>query len=153
MRSTSPQHTEAFGAQLAASLPERKDGPVIVYLSGDLGAGKTTFAKGFIHGRGVTEEVRSPTYALVEAYEQAGLTLLHLDLYRLRDPSELALLGLRDWARAGNVWLVEWPEKGGADLPAPDVRIVLSVAADAHLIEPVAASAFGRTWLEGVNTT
>jgi tRNA threonylcarbamoyladenosine biosynthesis protein TsaE len=152
IRSTQPRDTEAFGVQLATSLLPRADAPVVVHLTGDLGAGKTTLAKGFVRGCGIAELVRSPTYALLESYEAPGLTVLHLDLYRLRDPSELEALGLRDWARPGHVWLIEWPEKGGAKLPAPDLRIALSVMGDAHEIGVAASSPFGQTWLARINT-
>src|SRR5687767_11725070 len=119
--SASPEQTEAFGAQLAESLPARAGLPVIIYLTGDLGAGKTTFAKGFVRGCGIADAVHSPTYALFEPYEGKSVTVVHLDLYRLQDPAELDALGLRDWARSGTVWLIEWPAKGGAKLPLPDL--------------------------------
>jgi tRNA threonylcarbamoyladenosine biosynthesis protein TsaE len=151
-RSTSPEQTEAFGARLAASLPPRSDAPAVVYLTGDLGAGKTTLAKGFIRGRGIADAVRSPTFALLEPYEMPGLTVLHLDLYRVLDASELEPLGLRDWALPGHVWIVEWPEKGGSKLPPPDLRIVLSVGPDAHVIDACAASSFGQAWIGLANT-
>lgn len=146
-RAATAAETAAFGEKLATVLSVRRDAPVVLHLKGDLGAGKTTLAQGFARGVGVADPVRSPTYALMEPYETAGITMLHLDLYRLRDPSELDALGLRDWARPGVVWLVEWPEKGGDRLPAPDVRITLTVEPSAHRIAAAAASVFGETWL------
>jgi len=133
-------------------LPLRNDAAAVVYLSGDLGSGKTTLAKGFARGCGIRDTVRSPTYALLEPYEGPGMTVLHLDLYRLRDPAELEPLGLRDWAGPGHVWLVEWPEKGGSKLPPPDLQLVLSVAGDAHIVTASAVSLFGRSWLERIDT-
>ena len=150
--SRSPEQTEAFGAQLAKSLPARGGRPAIIYLTGDLGAGKTTFAKGFVRGCSIADAVRSPTYALFEPYEGKDITVVHLDLYRLRDPSELEALGLRDWARAGTVWLIEWPAKGGAKLPLPDVEIVLQVHTEAHELTLTAISPFGAAWLNALNT-
>lgn len=144
------QQTAALGEQLAASLPPRADAAVVVYLSGDLGAGKTTLAQGFVRACGVKDPVRSPTYTLVEIYEGPRVTVLHLDLYRLRDQSELGPLGLRDWAKSPYVWLVEWPEKGGALLPAADIHIKLTVADGEHEIQASAPSAFGRQWLAAV---
>lgn len=148
------EETAALGESLAKALPARAQtpSPLVVYLSGDLGAGKTTFAQGFVRGCGITDAVRSPTYALIEPYELEGLTLLHLDLYRLRDAEELETLGLRDWMTAGTVWLVEWPEKGGGRLPPPDVRVDLAVTDAGHPIRLGAASPSGDRWLEALKT-
>src|SRR5215470_2277797 len=118
------EETEAFGARLAGTRPA---GNVLatIHLSGDLGAGKTTLARGFLRACGITSAVRSPTYTLVEVYETPGISVVHLDLYRLVDPSELEPLGLREWARPGYVWLLEWPDRGGDRLPFPDLSVVL----------------------------
>src|SRR5690606_16795110 len=107
---TSPEQTEAIGARFARARPD-SDAFAIIHLTGDLGAGKTTFARGFLHELGVTGPVRSPTYTLVESYEVGDQVIVHLDLYRLRDPSELEPLGLRELAASGHIWLVEWPEQ------------------------------------------
>jgi len=150
-RAATPEDTEAFGERLARHLPAGKPFAVI-YLTGDLGAGKTTLARGFLRACGVQGPVRSPTYTLVEAYDAGDLTLLHLDLYRLRDPSELEPLGLREWARPGHVWLIEWPERGEGGLPQADLTIALHAAADAHEIAVEAHTAAGRQWLTAVAT-
>mgnify|MGYP001619757620 CR=1 FL=1 len=112
--------TAALGAELAQSI---KTG--VVYLHGDLGAGKTTLARGCLRALGVSGAIKSPTYTLMEPYELAGLTVLHMDLYRLKDPRELFNLGLDDYPPASTLWLVEWPEKGGALLPPPDLDVSL----------------------------
>src|SRR5512144_1151837 len=112
--------TEAFGARLARARP-KENALATVHLSGDLGAGKTTLARGFLRAAGVTGPVRSPTYTLIEVYETPAVSVVHLDLYRLLDPSELEPLGLREWARPGYVWLIEWPERGEGRLPCPDL--------------------------------
>jgi tRNA threonylcarbamoyladenosine biosynthesis protein TsaE len=151
-RSASPEQTEAFGARLATALPSRDDAPAILYLAGDLGSGKTTLARGFIHGLGIVDEVRSPTFALLEPYAGETRSVLHLDLYRLLDPAELEALGLRDWAQPHMVWLIEWPERGGTRLPEADVRVVLSVADRTHGICASAVTPFGRAWLMRANT-
>src|SRR5262245_17529340 len=106
------EDTEAFGARLATTRPPG-NALAVVHLSGDLGAGKTTLARGFLRACGVTSSVRSPTYTLVEVYETPAISVVHLDLYRLIDPSELEPLGLREWALPGYVWLIEWPDRGG----------------------------------------
>jgi tRNA threonylcarbamoyladenosine biosynthesis protein TsaE len=145
--SRAPEETESFGARLAAAKPAALDGAVIVYLTGDLGAGKTTLARGFLRACGVTSPVRSPTYTLVESYEVAGLTVVHLDLYRLHDPSELEPLGLRDLARPGYLWLVEWPERGAGRLPPADLVISLQVAENTHRLTASEGTAVGTGWL------
>ena len=114
------------GGRLARSYPERDEGLAVVYLTGELGAGKTTFARGFLRAQGIQGPVRSPSYTLLEIYETGARTTLHLDLYRLRDASELDNLGLREWAKPRHLWLIEWPERLGALLPAH--RLELSFA-------------------------
>ena len=139
--------TEDFGRQLACARPAEDNALIVLYLTGELGAGKTTFARGFLRAMGVWGPVRSPTYTLMELYPAGPVTLLHVDLYRLRDPAELEALGLRDWARAGHVWLIEWPEKGGGHLPGADLTLSFAVGASAHDIEVTPHSALGTHWL------
>jgi len=142
------QETADFGAQLARAHPGGGDRALtVVYLAGQLGAGKTTFAGGFLRELGVSDVVRSPTYTLVELYAAGDRTLVHVDLYRLQAPGDLGSLGLRDWARAGFVWLIEWPEKGGERLPPPDLVVHLAVGTAGHDIEVSAPSALGSAWL------
>jgi len=138
--------TEAFGARLAAARPPG-NALGIIYLTGDLGAGKTTFARGFLNGCGVSGPVKSPTYTLVEVYETPTVSVIHLDLYRLLDPEELEPLGLRELARPGYVWLIEWPERGTGRLPFPDLSVSLSGGTTGHEIDVTAASALGESWL------
>jgi tRNA threonylcarbamoyladenosine biosynthesis protein TsaE len=95
--------------------------PAVLYLEGDLGAGKTTFARAFIHGLGYQGYVKSPSYGLLETYQAGGLQILHLDLYRIEDPEELEYLAIRDLFDASTVLLVEWPDRGENALPEPDL--------------------------------
>jgi tRNA threonylcarbamoyladenosine biosynthesis protein TsaE len=101
---------EAFGRAARA--------PLVVALSGELGAGKTTLAQAICRGYGVRGEVTSPTYAIVQEYEAERTPVFHLDLYRLRGPEELANLGWDDLLAADALVLIEWPERAGAYLPA-----------------------------------
>ncbi len=169
------EETEQIGALLSAALPAG-DALKVVYLTGDLGAGKTTLARGFLREAGVTGAVKSPTYTLVETYragarrpasaaedhvraasgeggsadvrlESASPTFVHLDLYRLIEPSELENLGLRDWAMPGHVWLVEWPERGTGHLPPADLVVRLAGGEPAHVIEIEAESVLGEEWV------
>jgi len=115
-----------MGARLARALSQRAG--LVVFLHGELGAGKTTLVRGWLRALGVTGTIRSPTYTLVEPYEVDGRSLLHLDLYRLSDPLELEQLGLYDTPPDRSVWLAEWPERGAGQLPGADLRIYLQVA-------------------------
>lgn len=133
--------------------PDGLDQPVMLQLRGDLGAGKTTLARGFARACGIDAPVRSPTYTLINVHEAGALTLVHLDLYRLRDPAELEHLGLREWARPGCLWLIEWPERAGGALPSADLTVQLAVAPDAHEADISAGSAIGRSWLERIRSS
>ncbi|HWW78229.1 MAG TPA: tRNA (adenosine(37)-N6)-threonylcarbamoyltransferase complex ATPase subunit type 1 TsaE [Steroidobacteraceae bacterium] len=147
VHTTTAEETEGFGAQLASTRPAGDNTLCVVYLTGDLGAGKTTLTRGLLRSLGVTGAVRSPTYTLVEFYEIGTLTTLHLDLYRLNDAAELDNLGLREWARGGHLWLIEWPERGAGRLPGADLVIKLVAGDGGHDIEVTAASALGAEWL------
>ncbi|NII52996.1 tRNA (adenosine(37)-N6)-threonylcarbamoyltransferase complex ATPase subunit type 1 TsaE [Luteibacter sp. SG786] len=111
--------TITLGQQLASLL----QGGLVVYLHGDLGAGKTTFARAFLRALGVGERVKSPTYSLIEGYDLEGRRAFHLDLYRIADPGELEWLGLDSLAEPGAIVLVEWPERGTGALPPVDLEI------------------------------
>ena len=124
----------------------------MVYLTGDLGAGKTTLTRGLLRSLGVTGAVRSPTYTLVEIYELGPLTALHLDLYRLSDPEELGNLGLREWARGGHLWLIEWPERGAGRLPGADLVLTLTAGDSGHDIDVIATSEIGARWVERLSS-
>jgi tRNA threonylcarbamoyl adenosine modification protein YjeE len=139
--------TERIGADLARALPAAVPRALCVHLCGDLGAGKTTWVRGFLRELGATGPVRSPTYGLMEAYPLPPWSVLHLDLYRLRDPAEVLALGLRDHDLPGSVWLIEWPERGGGQIPPPDLRIDLEAAQPVHRIRIHGLSAEGRAWL------
>ncbi len=124
LRLDNPEATEAFGRRLAGC----QQAGVLIYLYGDLGAGKTTLVRGYLRGLGHQGPVKSPTYTLIEPYETAQGNLYHLDLYRLSDPEELEWVGLRDLFDGESVCLIEWPQRGEGMLPEPDVDIRLSVA-------------------------
>ncbi len=119
----------------------------MVYLVGDLGAGKTTLARGFLRDCGIVGPVRSPTYTLVQVYQSGAQTLLHLDLYRLRDAAELEHLGLSEWAQTDCLWLIEWPQHGGDLLPPADLVVTLVAGPDQHQARIDAETPAGAAWL------
>lgn len=100
--------------------------PMVIFLEGDLGAGKTTFVRGVLQGLGASDAVLSPTYTLVEEYSTNDFVVHHLDLYRLTKPQDLEGLGFRDRVGHESVVFIEWPERAESHLPEPDHRIQLS---------------------------
>ncbi|MGJ0483678.1 MAG: tRNA (adenosine(37)-N6)-threonylcarbamoyltransferase complex ATPase subunit type 1 TsaE [Methylomicrobium sp.] len=127
----STEATERFGAALWRLLPSK----CLVFLYGDLGAGKTTLVRGFLQAAGHLGAVKSPTYTLVEEYQVGERKIYHFDLYRLADPEELEWIGIRDYLEEESICLVEWPGMGKGMLPAADVSIRLGVQDAGRLID------------------
>lgn len=136
----------ALGARLALACPPS----CIIYLVGELGAGKSTLARGFLRALGHVGTARSPTYTLVEPYELSQRQVYHLDLYRLADPEELEFLGLRDWLVEEAVLLVEWPQRGEGLLPAADLTVTILYMGKARHVTVQAASAKGAEVVAGL---
>ena len=131
------EETEALGAELLGSKSPARSPCRVITLSGDLGAGKSTFARGVLRALGATGAVKSPSYTLMELYDLPPMNVVHLDLYRLRDPEELEYLGLSDYYRPGFLWLVEWPERAAGRLPPADLGFVFSFTNEGHRIERI----------------
>jgi tRNA threonylcarbamoyladenosine biosynthesis protein TsaE len=143
--------TEGLGKALAQHCPWGLE-PRVVYLSGELGAGKTTLAAAAIQSLGIEEPVRSPSYALVECYPVGARQAVHVDLYRLRGADELEQLGLRDYLTAQTLFFIEWPERAPDALPAPD----LSIGLETVPIRQASLQACGpsaEAWLTAILTT
>lgn len=133
----SGEETEALGARLLGT-PASSGSPCrVVLLRGELGSGKSTFARGVLRALGVQGTIKSPSYTLLEIYELPAITVVHLDLYRLLDPEELEHLGLADYHRPGFLWLIEWPERGVGRLPAADLEFQFFIESDGHRIERI----------------
>ena len=136
--------TLAIAAAMGPCLPPR----LVLFLEGQLGAGKTTLVRGLIQSLGYPGKVKSPTYGLVERYQLPGILIHHLDLYRLGHPEELEFLGIRDIIEEPGVIAIEWPERGRGMLPRADVICKLAVLDEGREMNLIAGSDRGRLWID-----
>ncbi|WP_207062530.1 tRNA (adenosine(37)-N6)-threonylcarbamoyltransferase complex ATPase subunit type 1 TsaE [Motiliproteus sp. SC1-56] len=142
---------EAAMVAFGQALGRASEGEATIFLIGNLGMGKTTLSRGVLRSFGHAGAVKSPTYTLVEPYELDAGLVYHFDLYRLGDPEELEYLGIRDYFSAPAVRLVEWPERGAAILPTPDLKITIEKAGEGRLINCHAMQARGMAMLEALH--
>ncbi len=119
----------------------------VILLEGDLGTGKTTFARAVLTALGVSERIKSPTYSLIESYRNDGLDAHHLDLYRIGDADELEWLGLADLLDSDSLMLIEWPQRGAGSLPPADLEFRFEHAGERRNVSASAHSLRGREWL------
>ncbi|QFT84231.1 tRNA threonylcarbamoyladenosine biosynthesis protein TsaE [Halomonas sp. THAF12] len=134
----------AFGESLGRAL----GGHGLLFLEGELGAGKTTLTRGILRAYGHRGAVKSPTYTLVEPYELETVRVNHFDLYRLGDPEELEFIGGRDLLADDALCVIEWPARGEGWLPTPDLTVTLSLDGEGRRATLVAGSDHGRALLE-----
>lgn len=128
-----------FARRLAAQLQPG----MVIYLQGDLGAGKTTLVRGVLNALGYTGRVKSPTYTLLEPYQVAGLDLRHFDLYRMNSEEEWESAGFRDEFNERNIFFIEWPGKAHNLLPPADVEIVFEILPQSRRVEIAGHTAMG----------
>ncbi|WP_251366302.1 tRNA (adenosine(37)-N6)-threonylcarbamoyltransferase complex ATPase subunit type 1 TsaE [Coxiella-like endosymbiont of Rhipicephalus sanguineus] len=107
----------------------------VIYLSGELGAGKTTLVRGFLRGLGYKGFVKSPSYSLVEIYRLSTLEVVHVDLYRLEEPEDYLNLGLSDYLKNNPILLIEWAEKSGKFLPSPTLWIKIDIQGKKRIVK------------------
>jgi tRNA threonylcarbamoyladenosine biosynthesis protein TsaE len=144
---------EQASAALAGHFAQSLEAPFVIYLQGDLGAGKTLFTRAYIHALGYEGYVKSPSYGLLETYEVAGKTILHLDLYRIEDPEELEYLAIRDLFGKNSVLMVEWPDRGDAYLPVPDMVLEFDEIDESRFINCRVFSLPGKELAEKVKSS
>ncbi len=126
---------------------------LVIYLQGDLGAGKTALVRSMLKAMGHKDKVKSPTYTLVELYTISRLNLYHFDLYRFDSPEEWNDSGFREYFNPESICFVEWPEKGGRLLPEPDIRISLGIEGEGRHVDIDAISEAGRQCLKRFGNT
>lgn len=155
----SPKHTEICiiargeaeqlntGARLAIAWKKSQESGAVIYLCGHLGAGKTTFVRGFLRELGYQQKVKSPSYTLIEPYHLGKHFIFHIDLYRLTQPEELFNLGISDEITPDSVALIEWPEHGGKLLPKADLACYIVAHAQERRIRLVAKNKRGEAIL------
>ncbi len=135
--------TEALDRTLAGGAGPGR----VLHLRGELGAGKTTLVRGLLRGLGYAGRVKSPTYTLVEPYDLSSLHFYHFDFYRFKDRSEWLSSGFRDYFNPQAFCAVEWPEKAGELLGAPDVDVHLQFAGESRKASLASHTAAGASWL------
>lgn len=143
-------HTASEETMLAlgGNLARACTAPAVIYLHGQLGAGKTTLVRGFLRGLDYVASVRSPTYTLIEPYDVGQWRVYHLDLYRVEASGELAYLGLRDLLESNVIMLVEWPERGSEVLPSPDIVVTIDYSLSGRDLIVTSQSLVGNAILE-----
>jgi tRNA threonylcarbamoyladenosine biosynthesis protein TsaE len=136
-----------FGGKLANACDHKS---CVIFLQGDLGAGKTTLTRGFLRTLGYTDKVKSPTYTLIETYQLSDHQILHIDLYRIKKPDEIDALGIRDLIDAKTSCLVEWPDHALEKLPPADLTCYIAPSADGRQIQLVAETTRGKEILNNM---
>jgi tRNA threonylcarbamoyladenosine biosynthesis protein TsaE len=136
--------TLAFAGEVAQAAGES----AVIFLHGQLGAGKTTFSRGFLRSLGYKGAVKSPTYALVEPYDLGDFHVFHFDFYRLQDPHELEYIGIRDYFAQKAICLIEWPDLGGEFLPQPDLSCYIELRDQGRELRIEATSMRGEEMLK-----
>lgn len=143
---------EAATLALGAALAERAAKGLVLYLHGDLGAGKTTLVRGLLRALGYAGRVKSPTYTLLEPYVISGLHLYHFDFYRFKDKTEWVSSGFREYFNPDTLCIVEWPERA-EDLLAPaDLGVTLEIDGESRRATLESHSAAGASWLSSLHS-
>lgn len=142
---------EPHMAQLAAAIAKGLCPGVKIYLSGQLGAGKTTLIRFILKSLEIKDNIKSPTYTLVEPYKIDNQQYYHFDFYRIHSPEELFTIGIEDYLTEDAICFIEWPEHAKEILPPPDLQVNISIRGQGRKLMMYAASQQGKNILEKIN--
>lgn len=145
-----PALDEGTMTGLAAALAGVLEAPMVIYLEGDLGSGKTTFTRALVQALGYPGRVKSPTYGLLELYATGRFQVLHLDLYRIENTGEMEFLGIVDLLDEHTVLMIEWPERGVGALPEADLVIHFDHQGARRKLQLEARTTAARPLLAGI---
>ncbi len=147
-------HSEAEIQQFAQTLAhnvQNLNHAIVIYLEGDLGAGKTTLARSFIQTFGF-QRVKSPTYSLVESYQNQAVNIHHFDCYRLSDPEELEYIGIREYSEGNHIQLIEWAELGKGMIAPADLIIHINGEDNSRTLTLTPQNNIGKKLLQFLET-
>ncbi|MBW0454602.1 MAG: tRNA (adenosine(37)-N6)-threonylcarbamoyltransferase complex ATPase subunit type 1 TsaE [Candidatus Kinetoplastibacterium crithidii] len=146
-------NTDFFANVLAKTILSHNKKPIRIYLKGEIGTGKTTFARSFLKTIGIIDKIKSPSYSILEQYNIESINIYHFDFYRLNNHIEFLDLGFKDLLLDEEaIFLIEWPEKTKESLPIPDIEISFQCYKEGRIVKILAQTIQGIGWMKIMET-